>query len=159
MDDIPPQSYGPLIESTARVITWNVWGLYGPWRDREAAIIATLRDARPDIAVLTESWAKDGDSQAARLAGPLGLPHHAFSGVAAQEDQAALSGVAVMSRWPIRRESSLTFGGARVQFAEVSGPRGPVQVYGLVMDAWWFDESQARQDAVRGLLAGVGRDQ
>jgi endonuclease/exonuclease/phosphatase family metal-dependent hydrolase len=152
MDDIPPQSYGPLIETTLRIITWNVWGLYGPWQEREAAIVATLRDARPDIVVLTESWAKSGDSQCARLAGPLGLRHHTFSGVAAQEDETALSGVAVMSRWPVRRESSLTFGSARVQFAELSGPRGPIQVYGLVMDAWWFDQSQARQDAVRELL-------
>ena len=86
-----------------------------------------------------------------RLAGPLGLPHHAFSGVTAQEDEDALSGVAVLSRWPVRQESGLTFGGARVQFAELSGPRGPVQVYGLVMDAWRFDESQARQHAVRDL--------
>jgi endonuclease/exonuclease/phosphatase family metal-dependent hydrolase len=155
MNDIPPRSYGPLIETTLRLITWNVWGRYGPWRKREAAIIATLRDASPDIVVLTESWAKDDESQCTRLAGPLGLPHHTFSGVAAEEDEAALSGVAIMSRWPIRHESSLTFGGARVQFAVLSGPRGPIQVYGLVMDAWWFDESQARQDAVRELLIQV----
>jgi len=148
MDDIPPRSYGLLIETTLRIITWNVWGLYGPWREREAAIVATLRDARPDIVVLTESWAKGGDSQCARLAGPLGLPHQTFSGVTAEEDEAALSGVAVMSRWPVQRESSLAFGGARVQFAELSGPRGLIQVYGLVMDAWWFDESQARQDGL-----------
>ena len=153
MDDIPPRSYGPLIETTVRVIAWNVWGLYGPWREREAAIVATLQDARPDVVVLAESWAKDDDSQCARLAGPLQLPHHAFSGVQAQEDRAALSGVAVMSRWPIRRESSLTFGSARAQFAELEGPRGPIQICGLVMDAWWFDQSQDRQDAVRQLLA------
>lgn len=159
MNGIPPRSYGPLIETTMRIITWNVWGLYGPWREREAAIIATLRDTRPDIIVLTESWAKGGDSQCARLAGPLGLPHHTFSGVAAEEDAAALSGVAVMSCWPIRRESSLTFGSARVQFAELAGPRGLIQVYGLVMDAWWFDQSQARQDAVRELLAYVNQAQ
>jgi endonuclease/exonuclease/phosphatase family metal-dependent hydrolase len=159
MEDIPPRSYGPLIETTLRIITWNVWGRYGPWPEREAAILATLRDAHPDIVVLTESWAKGGDSQCARLAGPLGLPHHTFSGVAAEEDEAALSGVAVMSRWQIRRESSLTFGSARAQFAELSGPRGPIQVYGLVMDAWWFDESQARQDAVRALLADVSKVQ
>jgi endonuclease/exonuclease/phosphatase family metal-dependent hydrolase len=36
---------------------------------------------------------------------------------------------------------------------------GPIQVYGLVMDAWWFDESQARQDAVRELLTRVGQAQ
>jgi hypothetical protein len=151
-DDIPPRSYGPLIETTVQVVTWNVWGRYGPWPERETAIIATLRDAEPDIVVLTESWAKEGDSQWARLAGPLGLPHHAFSGVTAEEDAAALSGVGILSRWPIRDQAELTFGSARVQFAEVAGPRGPIQVYGLVMDAWWFDQSQARQDAVRSLL-------
>jgi endonuclease/exonuclease/phosphatase family metal-dependent hydrolase len=159
VDDIPPQSYGPLIETTLRVITWNVWGLHGPWREREPAIAATLRAARPDIVVLTESWAKGGDSQCARLAAPLGLPHHAFSGITAEEDEAARSGVAVLSRWPIRRESRLDFGAARVQFAELAGPRGPVQVYGLVMDAWWFDESQARQDAVRELAGHVSEAQ
>jgi endonuclease/exonuclease/phosphatase family metal-dependent hydrolase len=136
-----------------------VWGLYGPWRDREAAIVATLQDARPDVVVLTESWAKGDDSQATRLAKALELPHHAASGVPAQEDDAALSGVAILSRWPIQREASYTFGDARVHYAELSGPRGPLQVYGLVMDAWWFDESQARQDAVRGLLANVNDTQ
>ena len=103
MDEIPPRSYGKLIETTMRVVTWNVWGRYGPWRDREAAIVATLQDARPDVVVLTESWSKGGDSQCARLAGPLGLPHHIFSGIPAEEDEAALSGVAVLSRGPIRR--------------------------------------------------------
>ncbi|HEX4258011.1 MAG TPA: endonuclease/exonuclease/phosphatase family protein [Streptosporangiaceae bacterium] len=158
-EDIPPRSYGPLIETTVQVVTWNVWGRYESWEDREAAIVATLRDADPDLVVLSESWAKDGDSQCARLAGPLGLPHHAFSGVTAEEDPAARSGVGILSRWPIRQGAELAFGGARVQYAEVAGPRGPIQVYGLVMDAWWFDESQTRQDAVRGLLGHVGQHQ
>jgi endonuclease/exonuclease/phosphatase family metal-dependent hydrolase len=159
MDDIPPRSYGQLIETTMRIATWNVWGRYGPWQEREAAIIATLRDAGPDIVVLTESWSKGEDSQCARLAAPLGLPHHAFSGVQAQEDEAALSGVAVMSRWPIEHTVSHDLAGGRVQFAELSGPRGPIQVYGLVMDAWWLDESRARQEAVGELLACVSQAQ
>ena len=86
MEDIPPRSYGSLIETTLRIITWNVWGRYGPWPEREAAIVATLRDARPDIVVLTELWVKGEDSQCAHLADPLGLSHHVLSGVAAQED-------------------------------------------------------------------------
>jgi endonuclease/exonuclease/phosphatase family metal-dependent hydrolase len=159
MDVIPPQLYDPLIATTVRVVTWNVWGLYGPWSEREAAIVATLREARPDVVVLTESWSKGGDSQCARLSGPLGLPHYAYSGVPAQEDAAALSGVAVLSRWPIRSQAGLTFGDARVQFAELAGPRGPIQVFGLVMDAWWFDQSQLRQAAVRELLTHVHRAQ
>lgn len=150
--DIPPAFYGELLTSTARVVAWNAWGLYGPWEKREAAIAATLQQAGPDIVVLAESWARDNDSQCARLAGPLGLPHHAFSGVPAQEDGSALSGVGVMSRWPISSPASLAFGSLRVQFARIDGPRGPLQVYGVVMDAWWLDESQARQDAVRGLF-------
>jgi endonuclease/exonuclease/phosphatase family metal-dependent hydrolase len=152
MDDIPPRSYGPLIDTTMRVIIWNVWGLYGPWQEREAAIIATLQEAEPDVVVLVESWAKGEDSQCRRLAGPLDLPHHTYSGIRAQEDEAALSGVAVLSRCPIQRESSFTFGSARVQFVDLAGPRGAIHVYGLVMDAWWFDQSHARQSAVRDLL-------
>jgi endonuclease/exonuclease/phosphatase family metal-dependent hydrolase len=150
--DIPPRFYGPLIGTAVRVVTWNVWGLYGPWQEREAAITATLAAARPDVVVLAESWAKGDDSQAARLAGPLGLPHFAFSGVPAQEDDAALSGVAVLSRWPITSQASSTFGALRVQQAGIAGPRGPLQVYGVVMDAWWLDQSSERQASVRGML-------
>jgi hypothetical protein len=51
MDDIPPRSYGALLDTTVRVVTWNVWGLYGPWQEREAAIEATLR-----LRVLTSSY-------------------------------------------------------------------------------------------------------
>src|SRR3954469_564647 len=98
MDDIPPRSYGPLIETTARVITWNVWGRYGPWQEREAGIVATLGEADPDIVVLVESWAKGEDSQCRRLADPIALPYHAYSGIRAQEDEDALSGIAVLSR-------------------------------------------------------------
>ena len=33
--DIPPHFYGPLIDTTVRIVTWNVWGLYGPWEQRD----------------------------------------------------------------------------------------------------------------------------
>jgi endonuclease/exonuclease/phosphatase family metal-dependent hydrolase len=150
--DIPPRFYGPLIETTVRIATWNAWGRYGPWQEREAALIATLAAARPDVVVLTESWAKGGDSQCARLAEPLELPHMAFSGVPAQEDGSALSGVGVLSRWPITAQAGMSFGALRVLRAGISGPRGPLQVYGAVMDAWWLDQSGERQAAVSGLL-------
>jgi hypothetical protein len=77
--DIPPHSYGSLIATTVRIVTWNVWGLYGPWQEREAAIVATLQDAHPDIVVLTESWAKGADSQCVRLARPLDMPHYTLA--------------------------------------------------------------------------------
>ena|SRR5262245_45741714 len=63
-------------------------GPSGPWRERKPRSLRCCKDAHPDIVVLTEPWAKDGDSQRAHLAGPLGLPHHALSGVAAGESRA-----------------------------------------------------------------------
>src|ERR1700733_2761901 len=35
-----------LITSTLRVLTWNVWGRFGPWQAREAALINTLPPRR-----------------------------------------------------------------------------------------------------------------
>src|ERR1700761_1712793 len=126
-EDIPPRPYGPLIETTVRVVTWNVWGRYESWPDREAAIVATLRGADPDLVVLSESWATADDSQCARLAEPLGLLHHVLGGVAP-----AAARVAAGPPHGVR-------GGPPIRYAAVAGPRGPIQVYGLVMDAWWFD--------------------
>lgn len=99
-----------------------------------------------------EAWAKGEHSQGARLAGPLGLPHGAFSGVTAQEDEAALSGVAVLSRWPITSQEAITCGSLRIQQVEIAGPRGSLHEYGVVMDAWWLDQSGERQGTVRRML-------
>ncbi len=38
----PERPYGELITTTLRVMTWNVWGRFGPWHEREAALIRTL---------------------------------------------------------------------------------------------------------------------
>jgi hypothetical protein len=95
----------------------------------------------------------------ARLADPLALPHYTFSGVEAEEDTAALvrrrgdvsladpaRGRSHLRRRPgaVRRADRPTGPGSRVR------PRD-----GRLVDAWWLDESQVRQDAVRGLLAHV----
>ncbi len=34
----------PLIETRLRVVTWNVWWQFGPWRERAPAILQALRD-------------------------------------------------------------------------------------------------------------------
>lgn len=38
----PTLPYGERIATTLRVMTWNVWGRFGPWQEREAALIRTL---------------------------------------------------------------------------------------------------------------------
>jgi hypothetical protein len=34
----PYEPYGPVVQSTMRVATWNVWGQYGDWEQRQVAI-------------------------------------------------------------------------------------------------------------------------
>jgi exonuclease III len=37
-----------------RIVTWNVWGRYGPWEDRAPRILETLAELRPDVLCLQE---------------------------------------------------------------------------------------------------------
>ncbi len=158
------EPYGPLIETTVRVVTWNVWGRYGDWAEREKGITATLNEVGADVVVLTESWSK-GESQCARLGPELGLPHHAFHGVQALEDPDALSGIGVLSRWPVVRRGihplgkSSANGGEpnQVLCVEIDGPRGLIQVFGVGLHAWRPGESGKRQEQVRDLTAHIAR--
>ncbi len=90
-----------LITSTLRVLTWNVWGRFGPWKAREAALINTLKLVQPDIVALQECWrAPDGETQASRLGQALGY-HHAYGGgTFLVEDWG--TGAGLLSRWPIQ---------------------------------------------------------
>ncbi|MBJ7369551.1 MAG: endonuclease/exonuclease/phosphatase family protein, partial [Ilumatobacteraceae bacterium] len=44
----------------ARILTWNLWWQFGPWRDRQEAILTTLRNENADIVFLQEVWAQEG---------------------------------------------------------------------------------------------------
>jgi endonuclease/exonuclease/phosphatase family metal-dependent hydrolase len=143
------EPYGPLIESTLRLLTWNVWARFGPWERREKAILATLEEHDPDIVGLVEAW----DGQGERL----GMPHHVFAG------QGEDSGVAVLSRWPIERHEHRELAGPEdgtgaVLYAEIAGPRGPVQVF-VVALTWRLEQSAERQAQVRQVAAFVAEVQ
>ena len=92
--------YGELITTTLRVLTWNVWGRFGPWQEREAALIGTLEALAPDVVALQEAWCdRGGQDQATRLAKALGY-HGAYGGgTFLAEDWGTGSGL--LSRWPI----------------------------------------------------------
>ncbi|MEU4403009.1 endonuclease/exonuclease/phosphatase family protein [Streptosporangium sp. NPDC023963] len=147
-DDIA-EPYGPLITTTFRLVTWNVWGRYGPWERREAAIRATLERHDPDVVGLVEAW----DGQGARL----GLPYHVFEGD--YEVDGVRSGLAVLSRWPIGAHESrkLTGGpdtGGQVLYAGIDGPRGVIHVYVAAL-TWRPEHSGERQRQVREMAAFV----
>jgi len=55
------------------MMTWNVQGRVGAWRDRHRALVATLTALEPDVVALQESWIEpDGASQADAFAVELG---------------------------------------------------------------------------------------
>lgn len=56
-----------------RVVTWNLWWRFGPWRQRREAIRTALRELRPDVVGLQEVWADDTENLAGTLAEDLGL--------------------------------------------------------------------------------------
>ncbi|MDQ1046425.1 endonuclease/exonuclease/phosphatase family protein [Streptomyces sp. V4I2] len=90
-----------------RVVTWNLWWRFGPWEARQKAILAVLRDLRPDVVGLQEVWAADGENQAEWLADELGL-HWTWAPSPSPErwrrrigDPTVDIGNAVLSRWPV----------------------------------------------------------
>jgi endonuclease/exonuclease/phosphatase family metal-dependent hydrolase len=154
------------------LISWNVWGRYGPWAEREQAIGDTLAACDPDIVALPEAWATPDDAQVVRLSERLGLPEHTFAagldedGHPVQDgersDDGVVSGTGLLSRWPILRHERQRLGdgggwdSGSVLFAEIDGPRGPIQVF-TAMLAWRLDHSELRQGQVRDLGAYIDR--
>ncbi|MEV0177402.1 endonuclease/exonuclease/phosphatase family protein [Streptomyces sp. NPDC050803] len=96
-----------------RVVTWNLWWRFGPWRERQKAILAVLRDLRPDVVGLQEVWSADGENLAEWLAGALGM-HCAWAASPAPQrwrrrigDPTVDIGNAVLSRWPVAEQDVL----------------------------------------------------
>jgi endonuclease/exonuclease/phosphatase family metal-dependent hydrolase len=153
VEDFDP-GYGALVETRVRIATWNLWGRYGPWEARIPAIEASLRTSDADIVALQEVWEDDARSQARDLARTLGYTEPVYA--ANLERDGARSGNAVLSRWPITahevRLLPRVAGDARDEedeerlciFAEVAGPRGPIQVYCAHL-SWRDDHSAIRQ--------------
>ncbi|MFJ8107306.1 endonuclease/exonuclease/phosphatase family protein [Streptomyces sp. NPDC096132] len=100
-----------------RVVTWNLWWRFGPWRERQKAILAVLRDLRPDVVALQEVWAAaDGENLAEWLAADLGLhcawapspaPERWRRRIAASDSDGVDIGNAVLSRWPVTEQETL----------------------------------------------------
>ncbi|MEU6374388.1 endonuclease/exonuclease/phosphatase family protein [Streptomyces sp. NPDC046909] len=98
-----------------RVVTWNLWWRFGPWAERQKAILAVLRELRPDVVGLQEVWSdrRTGENLAEWLAAELDL-HWTWAPSPAPErwqhrisDDSADIGNAVLSRWPIQQQSVL----------------------------------------------------
>ena len=78
------------------MVTWNVWGRYGRWEDREAALEAVLAESQPGLVCLVEAWSSPDVDQPKRVAARLGLEHSLF--VDDWEQDGWTSGVGIVSR-------------------------------------------------------------
>ena len=153
--------YGPLVETTVRVATWNIWARYGPWERRAPVILETLRALDADIVGLQEVWDTDDCNQARELADALGYESTTFETNLTFHD-GVRAGNAIMSRWPIARRDVCVLpregGGARDDegeerlcvFAELDGPRGPIQMFCAHL-SWRTDHSAVRQAQVAAI--------
>jgi endonuclease/exonuclease/phosphatase family metal-dependent hydrolase len=155
----PYAPYGPLVTSSLRVVSWNVWGRYGTnWAERQGAIEDELVAAAPDVVCLVETWRAGDVDQPALVATRLGFDHHCFVGDWEQEDW--ISGAGFVSRWPLgpitlrplRGDDGAGFG--EVLHVEVNGERGPLQLFLAMLD-YPLDASARRQAQARTLAAFV----
>ena len=145
--------YGALLDTRLRVLSWNLWWRFGPWKERAPAIEASIRALDPDVVALQEIWgAQDGATFASQLGERLGYEHayaHRF------DIDGVLFGNAILSRWPIAETEHWPLpappDGEELRtlvMAEIDGPRGRVQVFCTHLN-WRFDHSAIRQDQVR----------
>ena len=102
---------GPKAAEFVRVLTWNVfWRWGGDWRQRAPAILSTLREHRPDVVGLVETWAGEGTSQPAELGRELAMAAvFARTSLPPEPEpleepgQAGIAmGIGLLSRWPVR---------------------------------------------------------
>jgi endonuclease/exonuclease/phosphatase family metal-dependent hydrolase len=148
----PYAPYGPLVETTVRVVAWNVWSRYGDWERRQAGLEDLLAGSSPDVVCLVEAWSMTEGHQAERIASRLGVDHSLFVGDWEVEDWVA--GLGVVSRWPIaaheRRRLPAEGGDGDALFVHVEGPRGPIQLFVVALD-YPLGASRRRQIQVRQL--------
>jgi endonuclease/exonuclease/phosphatase family metal-dependent hydrolase len=149
--------YGAMVETTLRLVTWNVWGRYGEWSSRLDGIIAELERAAPDIVCLQEAWTTPEQNQADLVGEALGLPYRFAWGDWPRDGW--MSGGAVCSRWPIATGEQRPLPGqadtaGTAVHTEIDGPRGTVQVF-TVMLAYPLHASGVRQDQLRELAKVV----
>ncbi|QFZ22664.1 endonuclease/exonuclease/phosphatase family protein [Saccharothrix syringae] len=135
-------------------MTWNLWGRFGPWREREKAIIDTLRVVDPDVLALQEVWTSaDGTSQLEVIAEALGM--HSAGSAHPLGDTGLGQGNAVLSRWPISGWQTVDLTPDPTDprlavVADVETPQGTVPVVSTHL-SWRPDEGGARLRQVRAI--------
>ena len=146
-----------------RVMTWNLWWQFGPWRERAAAIAAVVAEQAPDVLLLQEVWGENGTSAAHELAAALGFHAAITDNTIGERDQAGIHN-AIVSRWPLLDVVSHSLprlngapGHRLALTAIVDTPAGRWPIVSTHLD-YRFDDSATRQvqaEALLRIVAGV----
>jgi endonuclease/exonuclease/phosphatase family metal-dependent hydrolase len=150
-----------------KVLTWNLWWRFGPWQRRREAILAVLRDVRPDVVGLQEVWGCPDENLAQWLATELGM-HWAWAASRAPQrwqrkigDPTVDIGNAVLSRWPITDQAVAQLparpdedDGRLALYARVAAPGHEVPFFTTHLTSA-LDASAVRCDQVRVLAEFV----
>lgn len=142
-------------------MTWNLWWRFGPWDQRQPAIIRVLAATNPDVVCLQEVWSRHGDDGSVlddalgELADTLGMYAVRNEPVVHRDES---FGNALLSRWPIERIADEALPGQdgasghrRIVAGRVDSPWGPWTVACTHLDHR-FDASAVRQRQVERVL-------
>jgi endonuclease/exonuclease/phosphatase family metal-dependent hydrolase len=137
-------------------MTWNLWWRFGPWEQRQRAIVETIRATNPDVLCLQEVWAHHSGAGLAEIVSEA-LGYHVVSSTRIGRSDVGFTN-AVLSRWPASLaadeplpRSDGTPGHRRVVAASVATPWGAWPVASTHLDHR-FDGSAARQLQCHRLL-------
>ncbi|MDT0471035.1 endonuclease/exonuclease/phosphatase family protein [Streptomyces griseoviridis] len=150
-----------------RVVTWNLWWRFGPWEERQKAVLTVLRELRPDVVGLQEVWSADGVNLAEWLADELGLHWTWAASDASERWQRRIGrggvevGNAVLSRWPVTDRAVLRLpapadldDGRLALYARLDAPGAPVPFFTAHLTSPPH-ASAVRRDQVAALAAFV----
>ncbi len=136
-------------------MTWNLWWRFGPWEERQRAILDTLRESVPDVLCLQEVWT-DADGGLDEIIGAE-LGYHVVTSASIGRSDVGFSN-AVLSRWPATPLADEVLPGAdgapghrRVVAASLDTPWGAWPVASTHFDHR-FDGSATRQRQALRLL-------
>lgn len=153
---VPP--YARLV--VKRVLTWNLWWKFGPWEERQPAIIAELRATDPDVVLLQEVWASGVDDQAVLLGQSCGL--HSLR-TTNPDGRPQEFGNAILSRWPMQHLETISLTGPdgtpshRSAMAVIIDAPSGAWIVIVTHLSWQYDQSRIRERQLAEIVALAAR--
>ncbi|MGV1004271.1 MAG: endonuclease/exonuclease/phosphatase family protein [Candidatus Nanopelagicales bacterium] len=139
-----------------RIVSWNLWGRIGPWRERAEPIAHTLRELSPDLIGLQEVWVAEGTSSAHQIAAALGYEHVVLSNPTQPEPGDSENSNAIISRYPIAEHHTMALPHAPthrwVTLALIDHPAGQFPFLTTHLD-WRAEEGFKRLAQVRAITS------